>query len=312
MTVIFFGSSEFSLAALKACLDSGHKVLTVITTPDKGKGRGLKETPNPVRLFCQGHGLPVEAPGTLKEQNLIQKMGALKPELFVVSSYGKIIPSPWLALPTRVALNVHPSLLPLYRGAAPVNWPLLNGDRETGVSIAEVTSELDAGDLFCQIRFPLDEGMDAVNLSKRLAELSAKALQQVFNDLAAGGLERKPQGSARATYARKLTKEDGCLDWKRSSVDIHNQIRGLLPWPATTTQAGEDPLIVLHSQVESKEGRGQPGELLAADRQGFLRVQTGLGVLHLDRVKPAGKREMSGCDYANGRRLQPGFVFGAA
>ncbi len=283
----------------------------VIPTPDQKKGRGLKLAANPIRQFCEENHLLVEAPDKLKDPALIERVKKLKPELFVVSSYGKIIPETWLSIPSRASLNVHPSLLPKYRGAAPINWPILNGDKETGISIAEVTRDLDAGDIFHQICVPLDDSIDAAELRQRLAEISSRALHQALEAAEKNKLQRIPQDSKLATYARKLKKQDGAIDWSRAARDIANQVRGLQPWPTAYTHAEKSMLQILKVSVEDTSSvSGRPGELLGVDRD-VLRLQTGKGILRVERVLPAGKKGMSGAEFARGKRLSPGFLFRA-
>lgn len=310
MTLLFFGSSEFSLAALRACLEDSLKVLFVITTPDRRKGRGLKESPTPVALFAERHKIPVLAAESLKSNELIEKVAQSKPDLFVVSSYGKMIPSNWLKIP-RLALNVHPSLLPQYRGAAPINWAILKGESETGVSIAEVTDSLDAGDIFCQKKIPLEDSLDSQSLASRLADLSYEELRRVFKTLREKKeLVRTKQDNALSSYAPKLKKEDGLMDWKRPAADLFNRIRGLLPWPTAYTYLGKDQIQILKASLKDRSTvQCAPGAVVAIEKQGVLRVQTGKGILNIEKVRPAGRKEMSGADLARGRRLEPGFLF---
>lgn len=309
MSIIFFGSSDFSLPALRACLESCFKVSLVITTPDRRKGRGLKFGPTPVKSFALDEGLPVVSPETLKNPELVQRVKELRPAFFVVSSYGKFIPSSWLALPSRYALNVHPSLLPKYRGAAPVNWAILNGERETGVSIAEVTPELDAGDIFQQEVVPLDEEIDALALTQRLAELSYHVLGQVLQRAQSGELQRRPQEKALASYARKLNKGDGLIDWSKPAQTIQNQIRGLLPWPSAFTFFRSRRIRLLKARL-SRVGcsEAKAGEIVAI-QEGALMVQTGEGALQLEWVQLEGKKAMPAGDFACGQRIKPGDRF---
>lgn len=309
MTIVFFGSSDFSLVPLKACRESPHQLLLVITTPDQKKGRGLKESPTPVRALCQAQGITVEAPANLKDNALLEKIKKLRPELFVVASYGKIIPTSWLGVPSKLALNVHPSLLPKYRGAAPIHWALLDGEKETGVSIAELTSNLDAGDVLFQDRIPIKETHDAVSLSHDLAELSYRALKTVFQKTGDGTLKKSRQQESLSSYARKLTKEDGILDWSFPAPKIFNRIRGLLPWPVATTRYKQESLQVLKAALANKRPVAEkPGQILEIQKSGAVEVQTGEGTIMLERVRPTGKKEMTAADFARGRRIEPGAV----
>lgn len=307
--IIFFGSSEFSLEALKACLQSPYRVLLVITTPDRPRGRGLKLQPTPVRLFCEQNQVPVEAPEKLKEEALMERVKALNPDFFVVSSYGKMIPTSWLAMPKRLALNVHPSLLPKYRGAAPVNWPILNGDPETGISIAEVTPQLDAGDIFYQKKIPLLDSMDSETLSAELSRLSLEALASVFSKIGKDALVRIPQEESLSTYARKLTKEDGLIDWRKSALEISRRVRGLLPWPGAHALFRNEPVSILKARPENQNGPALlPGQITAVEKND-LKIQTGDGVLAIERLRPSGKKDMAGADFARGKRFSAGDPF---
>ena len=251
MKIIFFGSSDFSIPPLEYCLRSGHKISAVITTPDKPKGRGLRLEPNPVRAKCIEVGLLTFGPSSLRDLEWVKKITSLEPDLFVVASYGRLVPTPWLSLPRKAALNIHPSLLPKYRGAAPIAWQILDGERETGVSIAEVTSELDAGDIFCQLRIPLDETETAATLSRRLSELAVKALEKVLNDLESGRLQRTPQKSEESSYARKLTKEDGELKFTEPAEMLTRKIRAFDPWPGTFIPFQDKSLRIIGGECDS-------------------------------------------------------------
>lgn len=309
MKIIFFGSSDFSIPALKACCDASHDIVLVITTPDQKKGRGLKYGATVVKTFCEEYGLPVNAPESLKNPALIDAVQALSPDLFVVSSYGKFIPSSWLKIPSVASLNVHPSLLPKYRGASPLNAPILNGDKETGISIAEVTAKLDAGDVFAQTRFPLDDHMDALQLEEKLGDLSYGLLLEVMQQAEKGKLHRVPQDEAAASYAGKLHKEDGLVHFGMDALEISRRVRGLKPWPGAYLLIEGLPFILLDVEAQSRSHESKPGTLLEIHTEGVITMATGKGVLHIKKVKPAGKKEMTGADYIRGRRLQPGFVF---
>ncbi len=311
MKIVFFGSSDFSLAALQTCLQNPHQVVQVITTPAKPQGRGLKETPNPVQTFSQAHHLSWIAPTTLKNPEVFETVQSFHPELFVVSSYGKMIPDDWLKIPSILALNVHPSLLPKYRGASPLHWPILNGDMETGISIAEVTRELDAGDVFYQKHLAIQEGMSSLDLEKALAQMSRDALLAVFSDIEKNQIKRTSQIAAQSCYARKLSKSDSVIHWNQSARQIANQIHGLLPWPVANTLWNQLPLQILAAKLlDPQKKSGKAGEILSIQKNlnGF-EIQTGEGSLVIQKVKPSGKKEMSGMDFINGNRLTPGYLF---
>ncbi|MCM8775720.1 MAG: methionyl-tRNA formyltransferase, partial [Candidatus Omnitrophica bacterium] len=236
---------------MKSCLDSGWAVPLVITTPDRPKGRGLKLQPTPVKVFAAQKGLRVESPDTLNSPAFQEEVVRLKPDLFVVSSYGKIIPVSWLKIPAFLALNIHPSLLPRHRGASPMQWAILNGDSETGLTIFEVTDKLDSGDIFFQSRIPLDDKINAVDLSRQLADLSYSALQEVLGQIKGNRLKRIPQDDSKSSYARKLKKEDGRICWTDPALKIHNQVRGLVPWPTAHTRLANEWIQILAASVDA-------------------------------------------------------------
>lgn len=312
MPIVFFGSSEFSLPSLRACIDSGIPVKLVVTTPDTKKGRGLHSAPTPVKVYAQSQNLPVIAPEKLRNPEILESVKKLSPDYFVVASYGKIIPADWLKVPAKLAINVHPSLLPKYRGAAPINWPILNGDPETGLCLMEVVDKLDAGDVFFTQKIPIGPHDDSISLGCKLSELSYPAVKNLLASLEKGNpVPRMPQNEADMTYARKLTKQDGVIDWKLPAGVLERRVRGLLPWPgAYTFFEGQVLQILKAGPAAGISGNGMPGETVQVTKQGIA-VQTGAGPLELLRVKPAGKAEMSGADFARGRRLAPGFRFSA-
>ncbi len=309
MSIIFFGSSEFSLAALETCLEGPYSVSLVVTTPDKKKGRGLELLPTPVKSYCQSRNIPVETFESLKDPAALEKIKSLNPDFFVVSSYGKLIPSAWLAVPKKLCLNVHPSLLPKYRGAAPINWPIINGDKETGMTIAEVTKQLDAGDIFFQQRIPVDPHIDAEALTQKLAEISKGALKSVFQKIKEGNLVRTPQQENLSSYARKLTKEDGKLSFHQPAVNLDRLVRGLKPWPGTFIDFEGGPLQIIEAEAVAHPMKAEPGSLIKIDCDGTILVITADGFLKIKRVKPAGKKEMTAADFVRGKRLEPGFIF---
>jgi len=311
--LVFFGSSDFSIPLLEACLESPVEIVLVITTPDQKKGRGLQTQPNIVRQFCLDRSLACEAFETLKNSESLAQVKSLQPDIFVVASYGKIIPSAWLEVPRQARLNVHPSLLPRHRGAAPLNWPILEGDQETGLCIAEITAKLDSGDIFYCKKIPLQAHSDSHTLGQQLAGVGKEALADLLARLSrAETLPRQPQDESSASYARKLQKDDGRLSWKDSAETFDRKIRGLKPWPGAFILLDDQPLVLLKASLESLEPNpaAEPGTLLAVHKDGSISLQTGRGVLRLEQVKPAGKGMMTAADFIRGRRLQPGARLG--
>ncbi len=309
MTLVFFGSDDFSLASLTACLESPHQVVLAVTTPPQKQGRGLTLTPSPVQVFAESKGLRVEAPSELKDDAFAEKIRSLRPDLFVVASYGKFIPGRYLAIPKIAALNVHPSLVPLYRGSSPIQWPLLNGDKETGVSIIEVARRLDAGDIFYQERFPITEGETHPSLREKLAKRSHDILLNLLKRIPGEPLTRTPQQESQATYARKLTKEDGQLSFStQPAEEIDRKVRALQPWPGTYLTWFGIRTALLETQVEKSAQAAAPGTLTALHADGSITVAAARGAVRIFRLQPAGKSPMKGSDFANGRRLKPGMM----
>ena len=298
------------MPVLEFLLSSSYDLAAVVTTPDRPRGRGLLLQSNPVKQRCEARGTRVFAPESLRGPEASQEIRALKPNAFVVASYGKMIPSSWLEIPSQASFNVHPSLLPKHRGAAPIPWQIVNGDKEIGVSIAEVTKELDAGDIFGQIRIPAEETDTTESLTRKLAELGCRVLEEVLGKLELGKLERTPQDSSQSSYARKLTKEDSHLnlnEWAELSV---RKIRAFQPWPGTFLDYQSKPLRILEAHLGSNsDEKATPGVLLDISPRGDLRIQTEKDILEISKVQLPGKRVISAKEFVNGERLKPGFIF---
>lgn len=307
MKILFFGSSDFSLPALKASKDFPSAEVRVVTTPPRKQGRGLRFEPTPVASWAQANRIPAEAPENLRDPELKNKIETWSPDLFVVSSYGKLIPASWISIPKKYSLNVHPSLLPKYRGASPIQWSILNGDSVTGLSIADVTKDLDAGDIFFQEEIPLSPDLDAAKLSRLLSERSYTVLQQLFKQIEENRLlSRKNQDGSKASYARKLEKKDGLVQWNEPAEIIQRKIRALFPWPGTVICIRGENVKLLRAEVlEEPSQKIVPGTLLEVEKE-KIHVSTGKGVLVLQSVQPEGKRQMTAAEYARGRRLEKG------
>lgn len=307
MKIVFFGSDDFSLSSLKACIESPHEVSLVVTTPPQKQGRGLVLTPSPVQVFAELHKLPFASPAELKDDGFTQTIRDLKPDLYVVASYGKFIPGRYLSLPSFASLNVHPSLVPLYRGSSPIQWPILNGDRETGLSIIEVAKKLDAGDVFRQVRIPLHGTETHPALRQKLAQIAHHELLELLNSLPSQPLKRTPQDESLATYARKLTKEDGFVALQQmSALEIDRKVRALQPWPGAFLNLFGQRTSLLETALGDNEAAAVSGMITALNSDGSISVAARAGILRIKTLQPAGKKPMLGVDYANGRRLKPG------
>lgn len=305
MRIVFMGTPEFAVASLRRLVEDGHEICGVLTQPDKPKNRGHKLMPTPVKEYALTKGLTVSQPASLRDGEALALVRSLRPELIVVAAYGKLLPKDILDVPPLGAVNVHSSLLPKYRGAAPINWAILNGERETGVTIQHLSRELDAGDIVLAKSTPIGETEDAGALYTRLSELGAEALSEAVAALANGTAARTPQTGDPGPYAAMLTKEMSPVDWTRSAGEIYNQIRGLIPWPAATTDViSGEPIKLWGAQVVEKRTDAFPGDIIAAGKQGIdIACGDGLTLRVLVLQAPGGKR-MSAADYLLGHPIK--------
>lgn len=303
MRIVFMGTPDFAVPSLKRLIQDGHEIVGVYTQPDKPKNRGMKLTPSPVKVVALEHNLTVFQPKTLKDEAVQQELKALAPELMVVAAYGKILPQAILDIPAVGCINVHSSLLPKYRGAAPINWAILNGESETGVTIMHVVAALDAGDIILQATTPIDLNESVEQLHDRLAVMGAELLGQAVAELAAGTAPRIPQDESQYTYAPMLSRELSPIDWTRSALEIHNQIRGLVPWPATTMELKGTRFKVFASLLTGENENQPAGTVLGADKKGIRVVCGDGGVLCITEVQAPGKKRMKATDYLRGHPI---------
>jgi len=309
MVVVFFGTPQFAVPTLRRLLDSTHSVAGVITQPDRPRGRGQKITHAPVKALALERGIPVYQPDRLKPAEVADTLRGWGADLGVVAAYGRIIPEHLLTIPRLGMINVHASLLPKYRGAAPVHRAVINGDSQTGVTIMRVVKELDAGGMFATVTRPIgpDETSDVVESA--LADMGAELLVTVVEQLGSGNAREEPQDNTQATYASRLTKEEGLIDWTRSASDLHNRVRGLYPWPHAYTFFKGTRLIVLRSVVaDASASATSPGTILRATSEA-IHVATGDGELAILEVQPEGRRAMRAHDFLLGHRLATGETF---
>ncbi len=306
MRIVFMGSAELAVPSLRALIDGvGHEVVGVVSQPDRPAGRKRKLTPCPLKAFAEARGLNVMTPCKVGDPESLQSLEALAPDLFVVVAYGQYIPSKVIQLARHEAINVHPSLLPKYRGSAPIQWAILNGDEQTGVSIIYLAKKMDAGDILRQERHPIGPDDTSAVLHDRLADLGAELLLETIGEIRDGRVSRTVQDEAEAIEISKLSKEDGKIDWSMPAEAIRNRIRAFDPWPGSyCTLPNGDALKVWKASREI--GKGAPGELLD-DR---LLVATGSHALRLLEIQPAGRKRMSVEAFLNGYPLQAGIRLG--
>ena len=309
LRIAFFGTPDFAVPTLRELLRSGHAVVGVVTQPDRARGRGQKLSPSPVKALALEHGLPVFQPERLREPDVAATLEGWQPDLGVVAAYGKLIPDVLLQIPRLGMINVHGSLLPRLRGAAPVHRAIINGDTETGITIMRVVTALDSGDMFAKAVRHIAPDDTSETVEHDLAEIGAHLLVEVVNRIADGTAVETPQDDALATYAPKITREDGPIDWTRSAVQIHNQVRGLHPWPhAHTTLVGER-LIVLKSGVVHEAHTAAAGSVVAVTRDA-IHVATGSGTLAIVELQTPGRRPMTAREFLAGRSIPTGTILG--
>lgn len=310
MRIIFFGSDEFSISALRACLDSKNEVPLVITTPAQKQGRGLHLLATPVYQFAEQKQLNVICPEDLKAPEILELVTNIRPHYYVVSSYGKYIPSSYLTVPSVAPLNVHPSLIPKYRGCGPIQWTIVNGDLQTGVTLIEVAKKLDAGDIFDQVKIPVSDNDDHPSLRAKLGHLSYDMILRFLkNHPTADNLPRISQSEEDATYMRKFTKEDGHLFFTDTAAKIDQKVRGLRPWPGTFMNLDGQRVAILEVQLHPSHNFETPGTLLEITSEQALVVAAENGTIQIKQVQPAGKAAMTGAAFANGKRIKPGHIF---
>ena len=304
MRLIFMGTPDFAVPSLKALVAAGHEIVGVFTQPDKPKNRGMKLQPTPVKEYALTVGLPIYQPASLKGGEALAVLRELAPELIVVAAYGKILPEEILTLPPLGCVNVHSSLLPKYRGAAPINWAILNGEEETGVTIMYMAKGLDTGDIISQEKTPIDINEDAQSLRDRLADIGAKLLARTLTELAAGTAGRTVQDDSLSCYASMLSREQSPMDWNRTARQLHDQVRGLAPWPSATAEIDGVRCKIWKTTLTGESTGRAPGTVVQADKKA-LKVACGDGqVLRIDELQPDGKKRMAATAFLLGHPIK--------
>jgi methionyl-tRNA formyltransferase len=310
LRIAFAGTPQFALPALRALLKSAHRVVGVLTQPDRPAGRGQHLRASPVKLLAADHGLPVAQPSTLKTPEGRAELALWSPDVLVVVAYGLILPQAALDLPRLGCVNIHGSLLPRWRGAAPIQRAILAGDAETGVTIMQLDAGLDTGPMLLERSRSIGTNDTAGDLHDTLAELGAVALIEALDGLAAGTLRARTQPASGASYAPKIEKSEAVLDWTAGAIALDRRVRAFNPWPIAETRFGSDTLRVLRARVADPGGvHADPGTLLGLADDG-LRVACGEGVLAIRELQRAGKRPISARDFANAVRVE-GLRFGS-
>jgi methionyl-tRNA formyltransferase len=305
MRVLFFGTPSFAAPTLDALIKSPHQVVGVVTQPDRARGRGQKVSHAPVKALALAHQLPVLQPTSLKSDETLNLIRSLNAAIGVVAAYGKILPQALLDLFPRGLINVHASLLPRWRGAAPIHRAILAGDRVTGVTIMRVVFALDAGPMLSRVEVPIDPNITSDALENVLAVKGAELLVETLATIEQGTSREAAQDESLATYARKIERADGVIDWSSSAREIHNQIRGLQPWPMASAIFGGKRVILRSSVVHADDASGMaPGAIVEAEGD-MLRVATGAGILRMTSIQVEGGRPQSAREFINGFRPRP-------
>src|SRR5210317_545722 len=303
LRTVFMGTPDFALQTLQGLIDAGCNVVGVYTQPDRPKGRGKQLAAPPVKELAQKYDIPVYQPLKLRQPEAVAELEALAPDLIVVVAYGQILPKSVLEIPAHGCINVHASLLPKYRGAAPINKAIIDGETETGITTMYMDVGLDTGDMLVKKTLSIGPEETAGELHDRLAVLGRKTMEETLRQLCAGTLQREVQDDEQSTYASLMKKEDGRIDWNRSAQEIHNHVRGLDPWPGAYTTINGELLKLAETRPEAAEGL--PGNVIAADKNGVC-VACGSGSLRIQQLQLAGRKRLAAADFLRGCPLEAG------
>lgn len=306
--IIFFGTPSFAIPTLKRLLQETDEVVAVVTQPDREKGRGRKVVPSPVKEFALQHNLVVFQPKKVNDESFYENLRTLQPDLIIVVAYGQILPKSILDIPRHGAINVHASLLPKYRGASPIAWAILKGEKKTGVTTIKMDEGMDTGDILLQKEIILGERETFETLHDRLALLGEEVLMETLERMERGDLTPIPQDHSEATFAPPFKKEDGRIDWKKEAGEIDRQIRALNPWPGTYTEWKGRLLKIFSGEVRQRMSKGEAGRVVWVGAD-FIEVETGNGSLLIKEVQLEGKRRMSVKEFLSGHSIPVGTVF---
>lgn len=309
MKVIFMGTPDFSVGTLEALIEAGHEVALVVTQPDKPKGRGGKMQYTPVKEVAVAHNIPVYQPKRIREPECIEELRKYNADIMVVIAFGQILPKEILEMTPYGCVNVHASLLPSYRGAAPIQWAVINGEKVSGVTTMQMNEGLDTGDMLLKVEIPLDEKETGGSLHDKLAEAGARLCVETLDALKAGTVTPEKQGDSPTAYAKMLDKHMGKIDWKMSAKEIERLIRGLNPWPSAYTRWNENDKGMKIWEAEVVEGQTDKaaGTVVEVAKDGFF-VQTGDGLLKITALQIPGKKRMDAAAFLRGYQMETGMV----
>lgn len=309
MKIIYMGTPDFAVYALQSIIDAGHEVVAVFTQPDKAKGRSKALVPTPVKQKAMEYDIPVYQPERLRNEENVTLIKEYAPDAIVVAAYGQILPESILNIPEYGCINIHASLLPKYRGAAPIEWSIIDGEKETGVTTMYMAKGLDTGDMIEKVVVPIADTDTAASLHDKLAEAGSKLILTTLEALKNGTATRTVQDDSLSNYASMLTKELGAIDFTKDAASIERLVRGLNPWPCAYTSIEGKHVVFYQTSVVAMDGEHTPGEIIEVTKKSFT-IACGKDALKVIRLKPEGKKEMDCASYLNGNKLSVGIICG--
>lgn len=310
MKIVFMGTPEFAVPCLQKIIDEGHEVVAVVTQPDKPKGRGKKLAMPPVKELALKYDIPVYQPLKAREESFVDTLKEMNPELIVVVAFGQILPKSILDIPKYGCVNVHASLLPRYRGAAPLNWVIINGEEKTGVTTMYMDEGLDTGDMILKSEIPLDDEITAGELHDKMMIDGAKVLKETIDLIEKGEAPREKQSNEDTCYSPIMNKSLGNIDWNKSAIDIHNLVRGINPWPSAYTTYEGQTMKIWKTKIIDKNSDKDPGTIISVDKEG-INVSTSEGIVQIKEIQMAGKKRMEVPEYIKGNNINTDIILGS-
>lgn len=309
LNVVFMGTPDFARKSLKCLIEAGHQIQMAVVQPDKPKGRGMKLVHPPVKEYAISKRIDVVQPLSLKDPSFIEKIRSLKPDVIIVVAYGKILPKAVLEIPELGCINVHASLLPKYRGAAPIQWPIINGDKVTGVTTMYMDAGLDTGDMILKTEVEIEDNDTLETMHDKLAEAGGRLIVKTLEEIEKGTAPRILQNNDEATHTRQIQKEDGLINWQNTAIQIRNQIRGFNPWPGAFTFYGNKMIKLWNASECEFDNKAVPGTIINADKKRGLIVSAGKNALKIVELQPEGSRRMTAEEYLIGHDVEIGKKF---
>ena len=309
MKIVFMGTPDFAVGALKALVEAGHEVVAVVTQPDKPKGRGKEMQQTPVKACALKYNIEVFQPVKIKTPEAVEVLRGYDADLFVVAAFGQILSKEILDMPKYGCVNIHASLLPKYRGAAPIQWAILDGEKETGVTIMQMNEGLDTGDMLTKVIVPIEDTDTGESLFDKLAEAGAKLLIETIPQIEAGTLQPEVQEDSLSTYAKMIKKEMGLIDWKKDAIVLERLVRGMNSWPSAYTHFNGKTLKIWEAGVENSEEKAAPGTVVEVTKNS-IKVQAGKDFLVLKQIQLEGKKRMDVAAFLLGYKVEVGTVLG--